>query len=154
MPPKLQKLIKLIKIGALWAWKTFDNIWGYMKVYKGIRGYTWRYMKVYKHIWTHFFDIVFFRLFWGPLFRHCYFLSYLVLFGLYLVLFGRIWFYFVLFCLILSYLVLFWVNLRYFVLFCLNLPYVLLYFVWICLILFYFVLICVILLYFALFRYQ
>ena len=55
------------------------NILMYMGVYDGIKNYlklfegTLRYMKVYKHIWTHFVYIVFFQLFGGTLFRHCFF---------------------------------------------------------------------------------
>ena len=84
-----------------------------MKVYKGFRGYIkvhegiWRYISIHEPTFSTLF---FLWLFWGPLFRHRYFLFYfLVLFGLiwsYVVLFCLIWYYLVSFSLIWSYLVL------------------------------------------------
>ena len=129
----------------------------YVEVYEGVCG-IWRYIR----IWTHLFDIVFFRLFGGPLSRHCSFLSYLVLFGciwgyfdfiwlylvlflLYLTLFGLIWSYLVLFGFIWSYLVLFGLIWSYLVLSGLNLPDFALFCFICCLVLFYFALCCFIL---------
>ena len=82
------RYIKLF--GGIWRYmEVYEGMWRYIRIYEptfstfffstlfGVRFsnflgtpyiFIYRYMKVYKNIWTHFFDIVFFRLFGCPLF--------------------------------------------------------------------------------------
>ena len=62
--------------------KLFGGIWKYMEVYERI----WRYIRLYEPTFPTFcfficlgstFSAFVFRLFWGPLFRHCFFSGFL-----------------------------------------------------------------------------